>query len=95
MLELSINPLNVLDKRNLDYIPAHFETIQIEGISPILLTNWIYKNTKGRFSIAKKTKIVHNKTINKTVIVTTLLGFEDPKEMILTILKCPLIKERK
>jgi hypothetical protein len=91
MIDISINPLNVLNKRKLDYVPAHFVTTRIDGIFPGHLSKWVYENLNGRFAIAKQSKIVHNRSIS----VITVLAFEDPKEMTLTLLKCPLFKERK
>lgn len=97
MNKFEINPLNVLDKRLLEVMPPHFTKIKIKtGTADYLLVRWIYFNLKGRFSIYSETEKHFDKTIKRHVFNTySTVGFEDPKELTLTLLKCPYVKERK
>ena len=69
---MEINPLNVLEQRQLTWLPEHFECVEISGSNTMeinKLSQWIYSNLKSRFCVVN--------TLNYNTIV---FGFEDGAE---------------
>ena len=86
------NPLNILDIRELDYVPTHFEKIKLKcemyyGTEKIEeVKRWIYKNLSSRFCIVQDLEILDNK-----IEQVYILGFEDPSESSFFSLACPVL----
>jgi hypothetical protein len=83
----SVNPLNVLGLRKLNWIPKHFTIISVKSTEVDNMSSWIYNNLNGRYAIARSLKIDDN---NK-MIETQNLGFEDPAELTMFSLACPYL----
>jgi len=85
-----INPLNVLNIREVPTPPIGWEYIYLDEIYNIedSIRKWINTNLTGRFFIAK-TLTVND---NKSYIVKLKIGFEEPKESSYFLLACPLLK---
>jgi len=90
MVDLKINPLNVLDIRELDFPPTLFEYLVLDtNLKKIdVLRDWIYENLKYRFYIGTTLCIENNQIVTKI-----RLGFEDPKESSFFILSCPFLND--
>jgi len=83
-----VNPLNILDQRNLKFIPEHFHKISVNRSADIkLIEQWINYNLNSRYAIKKSYIVDHN---NKLIEVYEI-GIEDPKEITLLTLGCPYV----
>tara|TARA_B100001287_G_C22347113_1_gene373397 strand:- start:146 stop:454 length:309 start_codon:yes stop_codon:yes gene_type:complete len=86
------NPLNVLDIRELDYIPIHFEKLRLKselyyGSEKVeLIKRWIYNNLSSRFCMVQDLEILDNK-----IEQIYILGFEDASESSFFSLACPVL----
>lgn len=81
-----INPLSVLESRNLPYIPEHFSKIvSFNDLNITLLSIWINYNLNSRYSIKKTVALDKNNKISEAVII----GIEDQKELLMLTLGCP------
>ncbi len=83
----SVNPLNALGLRKLNYIPQHFTKMSIKNIEIDNINSWIYSNLNGRYAIARSLKIDEN----NRMVETQDLGFEDPAELTMFSLACPYL----
>jgi hypothetical protein len=84
----TLNPLSVLGVRKLTFIPYHFSKISVKGIIDTkMLDQWINYNLNSRYAIVR-TFILDD---SKKVIEATEIGMEDPKEVTLLSLGCPLL----
>ena len=84
----SVNALNLLDARRLNYIPEHFARMIISDISHIdRIDSWIYQNLDSRYAIVKSLKLDSN---NKMIEIQEL-GVEDAKELTILSLSCPYL----
>ena len=84
MREFEVNALNLLDGRKLDFLPAHFEIVEIakDIFRPSFdVEKWVITNLKGRFYIGRLTKLDDNRVVEYHAI-----AFEDPKEATFFIL---------
>lgn len=83
---IDVNPLSVLNKRSLKWLPPHFSKVSLP-MEYMLLDNkiedWIKYKLKGRYCIVT--------TPNGTNTVTTV-GFEQEKELTYFMLACPHIR---
>jgi len=86
------NPLNVLDIREIDFMPDHFGKIKFAVVgfnswnTVDLCRQWIYNNLSGRFCLIKSLEIVDNKM--ETVYQ---IGFEEQSEATMFTLGCPVM----
>jgi len=84
----SVNPLNVLGARRLNYIPKHFARMVIGGRSNSdRIEHWVYQNLDSRYAIVKSLKLDSS---NKLVEIQEL-GVEDAKELTILSLSCPYL----
>jgi hypothetical protein len=81
-----VNPLEVLNKRVLDFMPKHFSKTCIGEVNSSEVHQWVRQNLRGRFCVvnypsidSKSGRLKHMKYV----------GFEDPKEMLYFMLACP------
>lgn len=82
----TINPLNVLGKRKLKFIPSHFTKINIQSSeygNIQMIDNWIYRYLNSRYCISRSLKKIDGKTSEMFEI-----GFEDPTEISIFYLSC-------
>jgi hypothetical protein len=83
-----LNPLSVLGVRRLAFIPDHFTKISIKSsIDTKMLDHWINYNLNSRYAIVRSFTVDEQ----KKVIETIEIGLEDPKEVLLASLGCPLL----
>ncbi len=89
---ITVNPLNILKKRELSTMPPHFAKTKcaVEGLFDIEkdMRNWILTKLHGRFSIVKLPAIGQDSKIKSIKYV----GFEDHKELTYFMLACPYIR---
>jgi hypothetical protein len=84
----TLNPLSVLGVRRLAFIPDHFTKISIKSaIDTKMLDHWINYNLNSRYAIVRSFTVDEQ----KKVIETIEIGLEDPKEVLLASLGCPLL----
>lgn len=84
------NPLDVLEAKQVKFLPPHFETVDIPlryNLEKSLL-NWLMKNIKNRFYIGKNIILDEENKLQKVFMV----GFEETKDMSFFILACPYLK---
>ncbi|MGY8866360.1 MAG: hypothetical protein ACKVJK_12140 [Methylophagaceae bacterium] len=84
-----INPLNVLNQRSVDYMPAHFTVIdytvgmehayQAPGKMVATITDWIFNKLDGRFHVLN-CGIVQNKGNPAEMHYLIKIGFEQAEE---------------
>ena len=87
-----VNALGVLNLRKLEWIPSHFTkmTTNHAYIHIRMLEQWIDYNLKSRYAI-RKIMIVN---AEKKLVESYEIGFEDPSEVSMLILGCPLLSTR-
>lgn len=89
---IKYNHLDLLNERQLNYIPIHFvrtklvDSFTVINFEKIVL--WIKSKLDGRFFLLKAPMISNNDKLKSEYIV----GFEDPKELTYFILACPHIR---
>ena len=85
----TINPLSVLGVRRLPFIPDHFAKLSVKNknIDIKMLDHWINYHLNSRYAI-KKTLVLDN---DKKVVEATEIGLEDPKEITMLSLGCPIL----
>jgi hypothetical protein len=85
----NINPLDVLNKRKLSFVPKHFAQIEIKSYERLdEVDSWIKNNLKGRYALSKIPKISKEGPL-KTAIIA---AFEDQKEITYFMLACPYLR---
>lgn len=84
-----VNPLSVLGVRQLSFIPEHFTVISIKNpaLDTKKLDQWINYNLNSRYAIKKTFALDHN----KKMIEAFEIGLEDPKEISMLTLGCPIL----
>lgn len=86
----TLNPLNILGLRKLNFIPDHFKTIELENSTQIYIKNiehWIEYNLNSRYAL-KQTLTIDQ---DKKIISVFKIGVEDPKEITMLSLGCPYL----
>ena len=86
-MNFNLNPLDVLGKRKLTFMPLHFAKAKISDCEFITddLTDWIENRLDGRFSICHEPSIDANGKLG----TATFIGFENQKELTYFLLACP------
>lgn len=86
---VKVNPLNVLDCREVRDPPPYFHYHYLDLKFNIIhsLKEWIYTNLKYRFYISESLALVDNQYTVKLKI-----GFEEPKELSFFLLACSHLK---
>lgn len=86
----TVNPLGVLGLRKLSFIPEHFSRITVnKAVDAKLLDHWINYNLNSRYALKKVLSLDQNKKMTEVVEV----GMEDPKEILMLTLGCPLLHD--
>lgn len=91
MVEIKINPLDILNARRFNFLAPHLEPIIInENYSSInQVPRWIEKNLKGRYFYGSITKLIDNRIVSCRVV-----AFEDQYESSMFLLKCPYVGQK-
>jgi hypothetical protein len=84
-----VNPLNVLDCRELRDPPLHFHYLymDLKYNAQKNIHEWINLNLKNRFYIGESLVLENNQFVTKLRI-----GFEEPKEASFFLIACPHLK---
>lgn len=85
---MDINPLDVLNKRALKWMPPHFSKIKLSANSLFLtqeIENWIKYKLKGRYCLVNKPE---------STGMFTFVGFEEEKELTYFMLACTHIRSQ-
>ncbi len=84
------NPLDVLDKRAVNFMPPHFSKIKVGDVSFMEqeLEHWIRNKLRGRYFISRAPTIGSDDKLKSAVFV----GFEDQKELTYFMLACPHLR---
>lgn len=83
-----VNPLGVLGLRKLAFIPEHFTKLSVDlNVDLKLLDHWIAYNLNSRYAIKKDISLDSNNKIVESISI----GIEDPKELLMLSLGCPLL----
>jgi hypothetical protein len=85
-----LNPIDVLKKRKVRFIPVHFSKIKINDTDLFegAVENWVKNKLKGRYSIAR-TPVLDQEGNLKSA---TFVAFEDQKELTYFMLACPHLR---
>lgn len=88
-----LNPLDVLNQRQLKRIPPHFAKFKINGDSSYYrstgsIEKWIATKLKGRYAVANTPSIDKDGHLK----LATYVAFEDQKELTYFMLACPHIR---
>jgi len=85
-----INPLDVLKKRKISFMPQHFSKLKISDTDYFdsNLENWIFNKLKGRFAISKIPMVDQDNKLKVSIVV----GFENQKELTFFMLACPYLR---
>jgi hypothetical protein len=85
----NISPLDLFDKRRLDWMPVHFKKVKISHLaSSEKINEWIRYRLEGRYCLINNPDIDREE---KTKIAT-FVGFEDEKEITYFMLACPYLR---
>lgn len=90
MIGLKINPLNVLDIREVDVPPEYFTYIFIDLKHQTIkqIRNWIIANLKHRFYFKEALDLDQNNQFQ----IRLKIGFEESKEASFFLIACPYLK---
>ena len=86
----NLNPLDVLNRRELKVLPPHFSKIKISDgdLFDNKIKNWISTKLKGRYCIIKTPAIDPGGNLKSA----TFVAFEDQKELTYFMLACPHLR---
>lgn len=86
---LDINPIQLLKKREVSFLPSHFATVKIDrAYLDENIEKWIKTRLKGRYCITSKPMISDNNKVK----IFNVIGFEDQKELTFFMLACPFFR---
>lgn len=85
--------LDLLNEREMDYIPIHFSRISLSGLDPFLnkdnILNWVREKLDGRFALIKHPNLNSDEKLKSSDLI---LGFEEEKELTYFMLACPYFR---
>jgi hypothetical protein len=86
----NLNPIDVLKKRELKFLPLHFAKIKITDAELFEgnIQNWVKAKLKGRYCITKSPSIDQSGNLKSA----TFVAFEDQKELTYFMLACPHLR---
>lgn len=89
---IEYNYLDLLGKRQLDYLPSSFIHSKIQDKDFIIngqkIISWIRSNLRGRFSVVSIPMISNNEKLKSEYVV----AFENHSELTYFLLACPYIR---
>ncbi len=85
-----LNPLDVLNKRTLSFVPPHFAKFKLseDAWNHGQIESWIKSKLKGRYVVAKLPSIGKEGQLK----AATFVAFEDQKELTYFMLACPHLR---
>lgn len=85
-----LNPIEVLQKREVKNSPFHFKKVRISDTDFFdgNMKKWIRNKLKGRFFINKMPSIDQDGKLRSCMYI----GFEEEKEMTYFLLACPYLR---
>jgi len=86
--EVKLGPLDVLNMRELDFLPKHFVTATINERYSQKIVHWVRNKLTGRYCVCRTPQIDSDDKL-KTLSV---IGFENEKELTYFMLACPYIR---
>jgi hypothetical protein len=87
---IELNPLDVLNKRSLKWLPPHFTKSRFSSLASFQqekIDTWIKHRLKGRYCVLNKP--------DHTNTPSLVVGFEDEKELTYFMLACPFLRSHK
>lgn len=86
---LDLNPIDVLKKREVKFLPVHFSKIKLDRLNfDPNIQKWIKSRLKGRYFLGNTSEIGSD---NKLKVFTSI-AFEDQKELTYFMLACPFYR---
>jgi len=85
-----LNPIDVLNQREMKVLPPHYSKIQISDGDLLdgKIKNWVRTRLQGRFCMLRTPSIDQNGNLKSS----TFLAFEDHKELTYFVLACPYLR---
>ena len=85
-----LNPIDVLKKRKLAYLPVHFSKIKISDgeLFEGNVQEWVQNKLKGRYAITRAPSLDSEGNLKSA----TFVAFEDQKELTYFMLACPHLR---
>ena len=93
LLKGSINALNAIGARRLEFIPEHFASMYVQPTDTRVteLDEWMYKNLDSRYAIVSS--LILDTNTNRITEVYQI-GVEDAKELTMLSLSCPHLDKK-
>lgn len=86
---LDLNPIDVLKKRQVKFLPVHFSKIKLDrSFGDHDIERWIKTKLKGRYFFGNISDVGQDNRLK----VFTAVGFEDQKELTYFMLACPFYR---
>jgi hypothetical protein len=87
---LELNPLDVLNSRQLTTLPPHFSKTKIATGDRVdtKIVNWIRSKLSGRFCVVTYPHLTNDERFQ----TATFVGFEEQKELTYFMLACPHLR---
>ena len=87
---LELNPLDVLNSRQLETLPPHFCKTKIANVerNDLKIKNWIRSKLSGRFCVVTYPSVTNDEKFQ----TATFVGFEEQKELTFFMLACPYLR---
>lgn len=86
---LEFNALDIVDRRKVSYLPAHFAKISLGNTYlDTAVEDWVQTKLKGRYWMSDYPTVLSSGKLQTTLFV----GFEDQKELTYFMLACPFIR---
>lgn len=82
---IDLNALDVLNKREIKFLPVHFRSTTVNDFYQDKVRQWVKTKLRGRFCIAKIPRVNDNDKLG----AQTVIAFEDEKELTYFMLACP------
>lgn len=83
---MNLNPLDILNKRQVDTLPAHFHTIEIQSEDVSDIKGWVHSKLIGRYCILEMPYIKDGKIQSVNIV-----AFEIASELTFFTIACPYI----
>lgn len=85
-----LNPIDVLKKRKVSYLPVHFSKIKVSDgdLFGDSMQDWIQNKLIGRYAIVRAPSLDSDGNLK----TATFVAFEDQKELTYFMLACPHIR---
>lgn len=88
-MNATVNPLNVLNIRRVNFCSPHFSTVDVPKRYNLetSIVRWIENNCKGRFYLGPNSVLKDN-----SITTVYTIGFESHKELSYFLLACPYLE---